>query len=91
MNYDSKIAPVWQLPVAGSERTGTAYIHPKAKYHCFVSDRSLCGLYCQRTEDYDEGISTESVAILERPCCACNHCFVSWRRKFMMEFVGVDE
>ena len=79
MNFDSFIAPVWQLPVAGSERTGNAYIHPKAKYHCFVNGSSLCEQYRQKTTDYDDGITIESAAILDRPTLACKRCFKMWR------------
>ena len=85
MNLDSRIAPVWQLPVAGSERTGNAYIHPSAKYHCFVGNGSMCDMYFQRTADYDDGITMESAAVLERPDVACKRCLARWKREFQVE------
>lgn len=85
MNFDSRIAPVWQLPVAGAERTGNAYIHPKAKYHCFEDGVSLCGMYRQRTQDYDDGITVESGVILQTPDHACQRCYRAWKREYQME------
>lgn len=85
MNFDSSISPVWQLPVAGSEKRGDAYIHSSAKYHCFVDSRSLCGMYCQRTEDYDDGITSKSATILERPDTACKRCLSMWKRRYQVE------
>lgn len=85
MNYDSRISPVWQLPVANSEKTGTAYIHPKAKFHCFVDCVSLCTMYSQRTEDYDDGITVESAAILEQPHHVCKRCLARWKREYQVE------
>lgn len=85
MNTDSKIRPVWQLPVSGSERTGNSYISMKAKYHCFVDDVSLCGKYHQFTDDYDYGITTESASILETPQIACKKCLKLWKEQYDVE------
>ena len=79
MNYNSKIAPVWQLPVAGAERCGNAYIHPQAKYHCFVNNTSLCKKYNQWTEDYDDGITIESGVVLQVPHHVCKRCYGAWK------------
>ena len=86
MNRDSKIAPVWQLPVAGSERTGNAYIHPKAKYHCFKNSLSLCEKYSQRTSDYDEGISIDDFEVTNRSLrgstnILCKRCYRLWLKR----------
>ena len=85
MNFDSFKAPVWQLPVAGSERTGNAYIHPSAKFHCFVDMDSLCGKYCQDTTDYDDGITVESGVIVQLPHQACQRCYRKWKREYQVE------
>lgn len=85
INFDSCVAPVWQLPVAGAESRGTAYIHTSAKYHCFVERKSLCDRYSQRTEYYDDGITLESAAVLERPDVACKRCLALWKRKYHVE------
>lgn len=84
-NFDSRIAPVWQLPVGGCEHRGDAYIHRSAKYHCFVERRSLCDRYSQRTEDYDDGITIKSVAVLERPDVVCKRCLTKWKRQYCVE------
>ncbi len=85
MNFDSRKRPVWQLPVANSEKRGNAYIHPKAKYHCFKNCGSLCGMYCQRTEDYDDGITISSAAVLEQPHLACRSCLKKWKKQYQVE------
>lgn len=82
VNANSKERPVWQLPVAGAERRGNAYIHPSAKYHCFVDNSSLCGMYNQRTLDYDDGITVESGVLLLSPHFGCQKCYQRWRREY---------
>lgn len=85
MNTNSYIAPVWQLPVHGAERTGNGAIPKYAKYHCFVSDMSLCNKYSQATYFYDDGVSIESVTVLERPDCVCNKCLVKWKKLYQVD------
>lgn len=85
INVNSKIAPVWQLPISGAEKTGNSYISMKAKYHCFVDDVSLCGKYHQFTDDYDYGITTGSVSVLETPQFACKKCLKLWKEQYNVE------
>lgn len=80
MNTDSHIAPVWQLRV---NREGV--VPGSAKYHCFVNDESLCGTSCQNTSFYDDGITCESAAILERPHLVCKRCLTRWKKQYMVE------
>lgn len=82
MNTDSTERPVWQLPVSGAESRGNAYIHPSAKYHCFVDDKSLCGEYYQDTSFYDYGISVESGYIAQNPHKACARCYKKWKKEY---------
>ncbi|KFK76624.1 hypothetical protein DJ87_5251 [Bacillus cereus] len=44
---------VWQLPVKQSNSTCTDWIHPKAKYHTYINDVSLCGKYSQCTSYFE--------------------------------------
>lgn len=37
----------WMLPVKQSNLTNVDWIHPKAKYHCFFKNTSLCEKYWQ--------------------------------------------
>ena len=85
INVDSAISPVWQLPVCGAERTGNSYVSAKAKYHCFVDNVSLCGKYHQFTDDYDDGITTDSAAVLETPQFACKKCLEVWKKQYNVE------
>lgn len=82
LNFDSHIAPVWQLPVSGSERTGNSYINQKTKYHCFKDNVSLCGRYYQDTKDYDDGITTTSVFLSNMPEYACKKCLKLWKKQY---------
>lgn len=85
INVDSKIAPVWQLPVSGAEKTGNSYISMRAKHHCFVDDVSLCGKYHQFTDDYDYGITIKSASVLETPQFACKKCLKLWKEQYNVE------
>lgn len=85
MNFDSSRSPVWQLPVAGAERTGNAYINPTAKYHCFVDALSLCGKYSQCTLYYDDGITIEGGVALQLPHSCCSKCYRKWKRNYRVE------
>lgn len=78
INTDSAGRCVWQLPVGGAERTGNAYIHQSAKFHCFLDDHSLCGKYWQLTSDYDDGISVTREYIKQHPEKACRRCYMKW-------------
>lgn len=85
LNFDSCNAPVWQLPVSGSEKTANGYISQKAKHHCFVDNVSLCGKYYQNTKDYDGGITTTSACMLELPQFACKKCLNLWKKQYRVE------
>ena len=80
MNFDSRIAPVWQLLV-----NQEGYVPGSAKYHCYVDDRSLCGRSYQVTTDFDDGITCESAAIVERPHLTCKRCLTKWKRDYRVE------
>ena len=82
LNTDSRLRPVWQLPVSGSENRGNAYIHTTAKYHCFVDNSSLCGKYHQDTSYYDHGITVESGSIASSPKIACERCYKRWVKDY---------
>ncbi len=50
-NTMDSMMPVWQLPVRERVLAGKSnWIHPLAKYHCFVGGKSLCGKYEQDTD-----------------------------------------
>ena len=84
MNYDSSIAPVWQLPVSCRE-DGPLHISNSAKFHCFVNNQALCNGRWQVTEDFDDGITIESAAVLEQPHSVCKRCLARWKREYMVE------
>lgn len=79
---DSFVRPVWQLPVRWEERSGNFCISQKAKYHCFVENHTLCGMYWQNTSDYDDGITTKSGSIAQNPNIACSRCLRLWKNRF---------
>lgn len=80
MNFNSHIAPVWQLLV-----NQEGYIAGAAKYHCFVDDKALCGEKYQNTEQFDDGITWESATVLERPDFACKRCLKKWKKEYQVE------
>lgn len=80
MNTDSHIAPVWQLRV-----NSDGVVTGSAKYHCFVDDESLCGTAVQNTSFYDDGITCESAAIVERPNLVCKRCLAKWKAQYQVE------
>ena len=84
MNFDSSIAPVWQLPVTSGE-DGPVGVRGNVKYHCFVDDHALCNGRHQNTEDFDDGITIESAAVLEQPQLVCKKCLAQWKRMFQIE------
>lgn len=80
MNTNSFIAPVWQLRV-----NSDGVVPGSARYHCFVNDESLCGTVYQNTSFYDDGITCESAAIVERPNLVCKRCFGKWKKLYQAE------
>lgn len=84
MNFDSSIAPVWQLPVTSGE-DGPVGIRSNVKFHCFVGDRALCDGRYQNTEYFDDGITIESAAVLEQPHSVCKRCLARWKREYQVE------
>lgn len=85
MNFDSYLAPVWQLPVTCDEDGPFGRIKNNVKYHCFVNNESLCGARKQNTEDYDDGITIASAAVLEQPHEACKRCLAKWKKLYQVE------
>jgi hypothetical protein len=71
---------VWQLPVKQSNITDHDWIHPKAKYHCFVQNQSLCNKYVQDTDYFETDI--ERGEIIMRPEIACKICRAKWIKQF---------
>lgn len=69
---------VWQLHVIQSNKIDHDWIHPKAKFHFFVDDRSLCGKYVQDTKYFETDISSSE--ILRRPEIACKKCYNLWAK-----------
>lgn len=43
----------WQLKVMQSSKTDRDWIHPKAKYHAFQNNNSLCKKYGQQTDFFE--------------------------------------
>ena len=62
---------IWQLPVKQSNLTSVDWVHPKAKYHAFVNDRSLCGKYGQSTGFFETTIEPSNLT----EELACKKCF----------------
>ncbi|WP_144536555.1 hypothetical protein [Bacillus thuringiensis] len=60
---------VWQLPVKQSNTTSHDWVHPKAKYHAFVNDNSLCGKYSQSTSFFETTIESSELRIKEEMAC----------------------
>lgn len=66
------IKVIWQLPVFQSNKTSHDWIHPKAKYHAFIDNNSICGKYGQTTDFFETDIE-ESKLLLNRNL-ACKMC-----------------
>ena len=49
----------WMLPVKQSNITDYDWIHPRAKYHCFFNDTSLCEKYQQDQNYFETDIDLE--------------------------------
>lgn len=63
---------VWQLPVIQSNKTDHDWVHPKAKYHAFLDNNSLCERYGQTTNYFETSIDQEE--IFKNPNLACKKC-----------------
>lgn len=63
---------VWQLPVKQSDLTDHDWIHPKAKYHAFINNNSVCGKYGQNTNFFETGI--EESELMKNKELACKKC-----------------
>jgi len=44
---------VWQLPVKQSNKTDHDWVHPRANFHAFNDNKSLCGKYFQKTDFFE--------------------------------------
>lgn len=76
MNYDSFVAPVWQLP-------WFCHSPHRTKYHCFDMGDSLCGRYSQDTHKYaDKDITVLSGYVLHAPHKVCGVCYRKWRKLY---------
>lgn len=64
---------IWQLPVNQSNKTDHDWVHPKAKYHAYVNNNSLCGKYGQNTNYFET--TGDIKEIMSKPQIACNTCF----------------
>ena len=62
---------VWQLPVRAT-KSNDDWIHPKAKFHAFRKNSSLCGLYFQDTNFFEANI--EQSEIENHNALACKKC-----------------
>ena len=67
----------WMLPVKQSNITNHGWIHPKAKYHCFYENFSLCGR-CYQVQDFFE-TEIDSNEIEQNPELACKECNRIWK------------
>lgn len=63
---------VWQLPVIQSNLTDHDWVHPKAKYHAFIDNKSICGKYDQITDCFETGI--EESKLMANKGWACKVC-----------------
>jgi preprotein translocase subunit SecA len=63
---------VWQLPVIQSDLTDHDWIHPKAKYHAFLNNISICDKYSQDTNYFETSIeASELLKNRDLPCKKC--------------------
>ncbi|MEC1437279.1 hypothetical protein P9D57_00645 [Bacillus sonorensis] len=63
---------VWKLPVIQSDLTDHHWVHPKAKYHAFIDNKSVCGKYGQSTDYFETGI--EESKLMANKDWACKLC-----------------
>ena len=77
----------WMLPVKQSNLTNVDWIHPKAKYHCFFKNTSLCEKYWQDQDFFTTDIDTEEIE--KNPGLACKKCYQLWKNlKLAFEPMG---
>ena len=77
---DDKGCPLgykWMLPVKQSNITDHDWIHPKAKYHCFFKDTSLCEKYQQDQNYFETDIDYRRIE--KEPELACKKCYQIWK------------
>lgn len=80
-NTMDSMIPVWQLPVRERLLVGKPdWVHPLAKYHCFVGGKSLCGKYIQDTDFFETDI--ESGEMVPSSACRCKKCYEKWKKKY---------
>ncbi|WP_265463606.1 hypothetical protein [Bacillus velezensis] len=68
---------VWQLPIVESNKTDYEWVHPKAKYHAFIDNKSVCGKYGQNTDYFETGI--EESELVANKGLACKVCLMKLR------------
>lgn len=59
---------IWQLPVKQSNKTDRDWIHPRANYHAFRENKSLCGKYSQQADFFETNMPEGNQ---ERRCKVC--------------------
>ncbi|MGG3102038.1 hypothetical protein ABEP12_01920 [Bacillus velezensis] len=70
--YGRSLKIFWQLPVIQSNKTDHNRIHPKAKYHAYINNESVCGKYDQNTDYFEIGIEeSELMTNKDRACKVC--------------------
>ncbi|MGY0106808.1 hypothetical protein [Bacillus velezensis] len=70
--YGRSLEIFWQLPVIQSNKTDHNWIHPKAKYHAYINNESVCGKYGQNTDYFEIGIKeSDLMANKELACKVC--------------------
>ena len=67
----------WMLPVKQSNFTDHDWIHPKAKYHCFFKNTSLCGRYYQIQDFFETDVARNEIE--QNPELACKRCRQIWK------------
>ncbi|WP_238189870.1 hypothetical protein [Paenibacillus sp. L3-i20] len=62
---------VWQLPVKQSNLTNHDWIHPRANYHAFLNNSSLCGKFHQDTSYFKTDLPEGNELALQMRCKRC--------------------
>ncbi|MHA4964945.1 hypothetical protein [Bacillus subtilis] len=70
--YGKSLKIFWQLPVIQSNKTDHEWVHPKAKYHAYIDNKSVCGRYVQSNHYF--GVSIEESELLANKNLACKVC-----------------
>lgn len=74
--------PVWELPVRERLLVGNPdWVHPRAKFHCFVYGDSLCGKYGQDTDFFETDIESREIEMC--PEIACKKCLKKWKNRYV--------